>query len=63
MSGISGMTVYERLFANGLLEAWDAALVREDRQAMIQLLRKVELSAQAHEIADEALKRRAIRSN
>lgn len=39
----SGMTVNERLFACGLLNAFDQAAKRRDREAMISLLSKVEV--------------------
>lgn len=43
-SPLSGMTVNERLFARGLLDQFDAAARRRDRDAMRHLLREVELS-------------------
>ena len=39
----AGMTVNERLFTAGLLEAWDTAARRRDRGEMIRLLRSVEI--------------------
>ncbi len=51
------MTVNERLFVTGLMQAWDEAVARKDRQAMIGLLGRVELADQAAFIADSALKR------
>ena len=35
---LSGMTVNERLFACGLLDAWDHAAMNRDRPQMIALL-------------------------
>jgi hypothetical protein len=57
MSELGGMTVNERLFVTGLLAAWDDALLRRDREQMIELLGRVELSDQAAWIADTTLKR------
>ena len=42
-SEYAGMTVNERLFAAGLLDAFDAAAKRRDRDEMIRLLASVEL--------------------
>ena len=39
----SGMTLNERLFAAGLLGAFDDAARRRDRDVMIELLRRVEV--------------------
>lgn len=39
----SGMTVNERLFAAGLVDAFDDAARRRDRDKMIELLRRVEV--------------------
>jgi len=55
MREFSGMTVNERLYAKGLFTAWDAAVSRKDRDAMIKLLAQVELSDQAALIADSTL--------
>jgi len=50
------MTVNERLFSAGLLEAWDEAVKQRDRARMIALLMAVELAAeQAAFAADAAL--------
>jgi hypothetical protein len=57
MSELAAMTVNERLFVTGLMQAWDEAVARKDRQAMIGLLGRVELADQAAFIADSALKR------
>lgn len=38
-----GMTVNERLFSAGLIEQYDDAARRRDRELMIQLLRRVEV--------------------
>jgi hypothetical protein len=57
MSKLGGMTLNERLVVTGLMPAWDAALLRRDREEMIELLGKVELSEQAAWIADSTLKR------
>ena len=40
------MTVNERLFSAGLLEAWDEAVKQRDRARMIALLMAVELAAE-----------------
>jgi hypothetical protein len=52
----AGMTTNERLFAAGLLSAWDEALSARDRAKMIQVLRAVDFSAtDAEEIVDTVL--------
>jgi hypothetical protein len=43
-SSLGGMTVNERLFNLGILDAFDAAARRRDAQAMLSLLRQTELS-------------------
>jgi hypothetical protein len=43
----AGMTVNERLFVSGLMPKWDDACRRRDRDAMIALLEKVEISQAA----------------
>jgi hypothetical protein len=58
VSELSDMTVNERLYVKGLLTAWDAAVSRKDRDAMIEILGRVELSDQAASIADSVLKRK-----
>ena len=50
-----GMTVNERLFSAGLLEAWDAAVKSANRDRMIELLLEVELCGQAERITDAVL--------
>ena len=39
-----GMTVNERLYASGLLDAFDAAVARGDEDELIRLLESVRLS-------------------
>ena len=39
----AGMTVNERLASAGLLDSWDAAAKRRDRDEMIRVLESVEL--------------------
>ncbi|TPK91005.1 hypothetical protein [Mesorhizobium sp. B2-4-17] len=41
---LAGMTVNERLFHVGILDRWDAAARRRDRNMMIALLEQVEVS-------------------
>jgi len=41
----SGMTVNERLFAAGLLDAWDAAVNARNRNRMIEVLLEVDLAS------------------
>ena len=56
MTLYAAMTVNERLFSAGLLEAWDEAVKQRDRARMIALLMSVELAAeQAAFTADTAL--------
>jgi hypothetical protein len=43
----SGMTVNERLFVAGLLEAYDSAVQRSDEQALVDILAKVGLRRDA----------------
>lgn len=56
MSRFDGMTTNERLFEAGVINAWDAAFARRDRNEMIVLLGMAGLSDQAASIADQALK-------
>ncbi|HEY5054939.1 MAG TPA: hypothetical protein VII58_02190 [Acidobacteriaceae bacterium] len=49
------MTVNERLFEAGLINAWDEAARSRNRGEMIELLRRVELSDDAEKIADAIL--------
>jgi hypothetical protein len=51
----SGMTVNERLFAAGLLEAWDSAVRAGDRRAAVGVLGRVGLEDQAERIVDTTL--------
>jgi hypothetical protein len=56
MTLYAAMTVNERLFSAGLLEAWDEAVRQRDRACMIALPMSVELAAeQAAFTADTAL--------
>lgn len=50
-----GMTVNERLSSAGLVEAWDAAVAKRDRQLGIDLLGRVDLASQAAAIVDAVL--------
>ena len=40
----AGMTVNERFFAADLLDAFDAAVLKRDRKAMIAILARVEMT-------------------
>ena len=40
---LAGMTVNERLFHVGIIDRWDEAVRRRDRDAMIALLERVEV--------------------
>lgn len=53
------MTVNERLFEAGLLDAFDAAAKAQDRAKMISILSKVGLADQAAHITDTSLARGA----
>lgn len=46
----SGMTVNERLFTAGLLDAFDAAARRRDRARMIELLSAVDVEDTARSV-------------
>jgi hypothetical protein len=46
------MTINERLFAAGLLDAWDAAVRARNRGRMIELLQEVDLLLDAEPISD-----------
>ena len=54
-----GMTTNERLAEAGLLDVWDAAFARRDRDEMIALLGQVDLAEQAAWITDQALRNQA----
>jgi len=58
MSRFTGMTTNERLAEAGLLDAWDAAFERRDRNELITLLGQVDLAGQAAWITDQALQNR-----
>jgi len=51
---LAGMTVNERLWHVGIIDRWDEAARRRDRDAMIALLEQVEVS-DPHLIADAVL--------
>ena len=51
----SGMTVNERLFAAGLLDAWDEAVRGRNRSRMIEVLLEVGLAHDAEPISDAVL--------
>jgi hypothetical protein len=54
---LGAMTVNERLVVCGLIDAWDQAVQRRDRDGMITILREVALSdRQAQQTADAVLK-------
>lgn len=50
-----GMSVNERLYWAGLIDAWDAAIQAGDRQVAIDLLGRVDLASQAAAIVDTTL--------
>jgi hypothetical protein len=50
MSKYSGMTVNERLSEAGIMDAWEAAAHSGNRDQMIELLRRVEISDDAQKI-------------
>ena len=51
----AAMTVNERLFAAGLIEAWDAATIACDRDRMIGILERVDVGGQAATTVDAIL--------
>lgn len=56
MSKYGGMTVNERLAEAGLLSAWDEAVARRDRDGMIGILERVEMTtSQAAQTTDTVL--------
>jgi len=56
--GLAGMTTNERLFELGLLDAFDDALARKDRAAMVAMLEKADFGRDgAEDIADVLLVR------
>lgn len=56
MADFGGMTVNERLATAGLLKAFDSAVSQRDRAGILELLRKVALTAeQAAQTADAIL--------
>ena len=54
-SDYCSMTVNERLFAAGLISDWDNAVQSRNRERMIELLGKVDLSLHAEKISDAIL--------
>jgi hypothetical protein len=50
----AGMTVNERLYCAGILDRWDDAAQRRDRDAMIELLKRIEVP-NPHWTADTVL--------
>jgi hypothetical protein len=54
-SRYTGMTVNERLFDAGLVDAFDTAVKAGNRAQMISILSKVDLADQAAAIAEAAL--------
>jgi hypothetical protein len=50
-----GMTVNERLYEAGLLDAWDAAATSRNRDRLIELLSTVGLSEEAEWISNTVL--------
>jgi hypothetical protein len=59
-SNYQGMTVNERLVVAGLIDQWDAAVKRRDRDGMIETLKQVDLGSDAERIADAVLKNPAL---
>jgi hypothetical protein len=57
MSELFGMTVNERLLDADLLQEWDEAVKKKDRETMVRLLGSVGLADQAGLIADVTLGR------
>jgi hypothetical protein len=59
-SNYQGMTVNERLVVAGLIEQWDAAVKRRDRDRMIETLKQVDIGSDAEKIVDAVLKNPAL---
>ena len=54
-SKLAGMTMNERLLNAGLLGLFDSAATRRDRDAMIEILGRVDLEDQANSITKTIL--------
>lgn len=56
---LRGTTLNERLYLRGLLDEYDQALEDRDRERLIEILERVEISgADAERTADDILKHR-----
>lgn len=55
MEKYGGMTVNERLYEAGLMDAWGCAAKAKNRKDMVAILSRVELEDQAEWIADTVL--------
>ncbi len=55
MNDFGGMTVNERLYAAGVLQDWDAAVIRKDKDCLRSLLTQVGLGEQAQMIIARVL--------
>ena len=55
VSGLSGMTVNERLFERRLTAQWNAAKAEKDSEKMLLILRQIEVE-DAEWVADHVLK-------
>jgi hypothetical protein len=54
---LGGMTVNERLVLCALIDSWDAAVAKRDREEMIAVRRQVEMTGeQAGQTADAVIK-------
>lgn len=58
MSDFGGMTVNERIFAAGLIAAWDYVVESREEETLREILAKVELTDQADVIVASAIQRK-----
>jgi hypothetical protein len=42
---LGGMTVNERLFEMRLIDQWDAAVLAQDREKMLEIMRRLEVDS------------------
>ena len=60
MGKFDGMTVNERLYQQGLIAQWDAAVVAADEPQLEKMLSKIDLASQAHGIVKAVLSKSSV---